>query len=893
MATLAGNTIASTYPLLIKVDSNGLDGTLRTLQDGDATNSALLLATNKVEVKPSAADDAAAFEVSKNDGTPVFTVNTSTAGANVAGTLTASGQTFIGGTTDEGYSTLLNIEGAGGTDDVVGILFKNTSASNDEEIMSLLASQGSDSVGAINIKREGNADDAYIDFLTQANGGSMTERMRINSSGDIVMGTANADPHSYNGKTLTVETDGTGDLGNISIAHRQNNSNGDGIGDLIFSNTASSGSEKRAVIVRGLIDGSTANNAGGKFQISTKKDNSTSFNTALLIDNSGTSTFTSDSDYDQVRLVDTNSDQTTQRTGVNSQHYLSAEEDVRIIGLFSSGSGASATDNIVQIGGGSSGHNSATSIQFYTSANATTTAGSQRLTIKSNGSLVANPGGSGNTAFGEDAGIALNTNTDHNTLFGYQTGKDLVNGDKNVFVGFGAGFAATNTINSVAIGSGALDAVTTGGHYNIAIGTNVLTALTTGEENIAIGDSVGLNMTATSDCVLIGSGAGVNINHTDADGTVAIGQQALNALTEGNKNLAIGFQALHDVAGGDGNMGIGYQAAASIGRTEFDNIAIGSRAMLSMQENASSSSVDSNIAIGIDAMTGGELGSGANFVRNIAIGHNALNSTGSNGNTGLLAIGYDALTSNTSGQGNTAIGYLAGQNVATGDENVFVGYNAGQANVGGRSTFVGYQAGVSCNATGATDNTLIGRTAGQSITSGTGNTIIGSNADVSNTTNSNVFGGSVVGTAGTFTFGEGTNITRATNGGTTWSAPSDKRLKTNIENSKLGLTFINDLKPRIYNWQLKGNLPDFHSDYVKDSTEQWRSDKKVHGFIAQEVKESIDKSGDNVADGFEGWQINEHNDLQMISESAFIPALVKAVQELSAKVTELESKLGE
>ena len=48
MATLAGNTIASTYPLLLKIDSNGIDGTLRTVQDGDATDSALLLATNKV-----------------------------------------------------------------------------------------------------------------------------------------------------------------------------------------------------------------------------------------------------------------------------------------------------------------------------------------------------------------------------------------------------------------------------------------------------------------------------------------------------------------------------------------------------------------------------------------------------------------------------------------------------------------------------------------------------------------------------------------------------------------------------------------------------------------------------------------------------------------------------
>jgi len=46
MATLAGNTIASTYPLLLKVDSNGLDGTLRAIQDGDATDSVLYLATD-------------------------------------------------------------------------------------------------------------------------------------------------------------------------------------------------------------------------------------------------------------------------------------------------------------------------------------------------------------------------------------------------------------------------------------------------------------------------------------------------------------------------------------------------------------------------------------------------------------------------------------------------------------------------------------------------------------------------------------------------------------------------------------------------------------------------------------------------------------------------------
>ena len=48
MATLAGNTIASTYPLLLKIDSSGIDGTLRAVEDGDGTDSALSIATDSV-----------------------------------------------------------------------------------------------------------------------------------------------------------------------------------------------------------------------------------------------------------------------------------------------------------------------------------------------------------------------------------------------------------------------------------------------------------------------------------------------------------------------------------------------------------------------------------------------------------------------------------------------------------------------------------------------------------------------------------------------------------------------------------------------------------------------------------------------------------------------------
>ena len=45
MATLAGETIVSTFPLLLKIESGGIDGTMRYIQDGDATNSSVKIST--------------------------------------------------------------------------------------------------------------------------------------------------------------------------------------------------------------------------------------------------------------------------------------------------------------------------------------------------------------------------------------------------------------------------------------------------------------------------------------------------------------------------------------------------------------------------------------------------------------------------------------------------------------------------------------------------------------------------------------------------------------------------------------------------------------------------------------------------------------------------------
>ena len=65
--------------------------------------------------------------------------------------------------------------------------------------------------------------------------------------------------------------------------------------------------------------------------------------------------------------------------------------------------------------------------------------------------------------------------------------------------------------------------------------------------------------------------------------------------------------------------------------------------------------------------------------------------------------------------------------------------------------------------------------------------------------------------------------------------------------------------------------------------------KKLYGLIAQEVKESLDKH--NITD-FGGWNVEEGSSIQAISQEMFVHPLIKAVQELSAKVEELENKLN-
>ena len=75
------------------------------------------------------------------------------------------------------------------------------------------------------------------------------------------------------------------------------------------------------------------------------------------------------------------------------------------------------------------------------------------------------------------------------------------------------------------------------------------------------------------------------------------------------------------------------------------------------------------------------------------------------------------------------------------------------------------------------------------------------------------------------------------------------------------------------------------------SEERVMNGKYKHGFISQEVKEVMDKY--NFKDGFDLWTEDGDDGRQRIGEAALMPLMVKAVQELSAKVDDLTKKLNE
>jgi hypothetical protein len=113
---------------------------------------------------------------------------------------------------------------------------------------------------------------------------------------------------------------------------------------------------------------------------------------------------------------------------------------------------------------------------------------------------------------------------------------------------------------------------------------------------------------------------------------------------------------------------------------------------------------------------------------------------------------------------------------------------------------------------------------------------------------------------------------------------SDVRLKTNILESDLGLEFINLLNPVKYKF-IEGGKEIVDGDIVS-----LPGVRTHYGLIAQEVKEVLDNSG---IEDFAGWvnlDMSDEDSMQGLRYDQFISPLIKAVQELTARIQVLEEQ---
>tara|TARA_X000000368_G_scaffold861_2_gene697 strand:+ start:1186 stop:2619 length:1434 start_codon:yes stop_codon:yes gene_type:complete len=117
------------------------------------------------------------------------------------------------------------------------------------------------------------------------------------------------------------------------------------------------------------------------------------------------------------------------------------------------------------------------------------------------------------------------------------------------------------------------------------------------------------------------------------------------------------------------------------------------------------------------------------------------------------------------------------------------------------------------------------------------------------------------------------------------TSSSDERLKENIESLDLGLDFINKLEPKKYNWTTETITLDNGDEIIKRED---IANMDMFGFLAQDVL-AIDDLDDDTTYGIARHIVEE--DSYEISNENFIAPLVKAVQELSTQISDLNARI--
>jgi trimeric autotransporter adhesin len=291
-------------------------------------------------------------------------------------------------------------------------------------------------------------------------------------------------------------------------------------------------------------------------------------------------------------------------------------------------------------------------------------------------------------------------------------------------------------------------------------------------------------------------------------------------------------------------------------------------------------------------------------------------------NTTSLGIGSSALTSNSSGNYNTALGYWSFYSNTTGSWNTASGNESLASNSTGNSNSAFGAGALKFNTTGA-NNTSIGGNSLYFNTTGIQNTAAGASSLSSNTTGNyntaagiNTLAYNSTGSSNTaIGYAAGPLINNLNNttaigtdarpmasdqvrigntsvvsigGQVSWTTLSDGRFKRDVREDVSGLAFVTQLRPVSYSLD-QGKIDSFTGTTREEKEARVRSVMpRQTGFIAQEVEALIRESG-YVFHGVEKPQ-NE-NDTYSIRYAEFVVPLVKAVQELNAKLIEQQKTI--
>jgi hypothetical protein len=241
---------------------------------------------------------------------------------------------------------------------------------------------------------------------------------------------------------------------------------------------------------------------------------------------------------------------------------------------------------------------------------------------------------------------------------------------------------------------------------------------------------------------------------------------------------------------------------------------------------------------------------------NTAIG--ALSSRANTSGANNTSLGTESLFNNTTGSSNNAIGKGALYSVTTGASNIAIGTEALYQNNGTENVCIGNGAGFT--ATGSY-NVIVGTASGATLTTGNNNILLGDDTQTATATTSN-----------SITLGNNIhNVLRCAV--TSITSLSDERDKKEIEELPVGLEFVKGLKPVKFIWD--------------DRNEEGKHDVADFGFIAQDLKASQEEV--EMAETLK--LVYEENPEKLeASYGKLIPILVKAIQDLNAKVELLENK---